>query len=522
MEQLQGYIELEGFWQHNFLYPLIFQEYLFSFAYGHGLKNFFFFETSGGRKFSLLVVKRLINRMYQQNFLILSANDANQNDFLGHKHSFYSQMISEVFAVIVEIPFSIASIEKKKKVKSRNLRSIHSIFPFLEDNVLHLNFVLDILIPYPVHLEILVQTLRSWVKDAPSLHLLRFFLYEYHNNWKSLIIKKKYIFLFLKRTQRFFLFFYNFHVCEHESIFWVLCNQSYHLGSTSYGVFLERIFFYGKLEFLVKLLTKDFDFILWLFKDPYPYSVRYKGQYIMASKGTSLLMHKFKFYLTYFWQYHFSVWSQPRRIHINRLSTHFLDFLGFLSSVQLTSSVIRSQMLEKAFLIDNTIKKFDPKMPISPLIVSLAKANFCNGLGHPISKPTWIDLSDSDIMDRFGLICRNLFHYYSGSSRKKSLYRLKYILKISCARTLARKHKSAVRAFLKRLGSEFLGEFLTQEEKVLSLILTKNFSNSRGFYRGCIWYLDIFCIHNLANDELLLMKLSKLNLNYTEMSEEKK
>nr|YP_010946042.1 maturase K [Cerastium alpinum]YP_010946209.1 maturase K [Cerastium nigrescens]QBC73324.1 maturase K [Cerastium arvense]WGN99279.1 maturase K [Cerastium alpinum]WGN99446.1 maturase K [Cerastium nigrescens] len=498
MEQFQRYIELEGFWQHNFFYPLIFQEYIFSFAYGHDLKKFILLETSGGRKFSLLVVKRLINRMYQQNFFILSANYSNQNDFLGHKYDFYSQMISEVFAVIVEIPLSLASIEKKKKVKSRNLRSIHSIFPFLEDNVLHLNFVLDILIPYPVHLEILVQTLRYWVKDAPSLHLLRFFLYESHN-CNSLI--KKNIYFFIKRTQRFFLFLYNFHVCEHEFIFLFLCNQSSHLRSTSYRSFLERIFFYGKLEYLVKLFTKDFDVILWLFKDPYPYSVRYKGQYIMASKGTSLLMQKFKFYLTHFWQCHFSVWSQPRRIYINRLSTHFLDFIGFLSSVQLTSLVVRSQMLENAFLIDNTIKKFDPKIPISSLILSLAKAKFCNGLGHPISKPTWIDLSDSDIIDRFGLICQNLFHYYSGSSRKKSLYRLKYILKISCARTLARKHKSAVRAFLKRLGSEFFGEFLTQEEKVLSLILTKNSSNLRRFYRGCIWYLDIFCIHNLANDE---------------------
>uniref|UniRef100_UPI0030DFEB01 maturase K n=1 Tax=Stellaria yunnanensis TaxID=2653284 RepID=UPI0030DFEB01 len=195
MEQFQGYIELEGFWQYNFFYPLIFQEYLFSFAYGHDLKKFILLEISSGRKLSLLVVKRLINGMYQQNFLILSANYSNQNDFLGHKNYFYSQIISEVFAVIVEIPLSIASLEKKKQVKSRNLRSIHSIFPFLEDNVLHLNFVLDILIPYPVHLEILVQTLRYWVKDAPSLHLLRFFLYESHN-WNSLKKKKIDLFFF--------------------------------------------------------------------------------------------------------------------------------------------------------------------------------------------------------------------------------------------------------------------------------------------------------------------------------------
>nr|YP_009389657.1 maturase K [Silene wilfordii]ANG08085.1 maturase K [Silene wilfordii] len=200
MEEFQGYRELESSWQHTFFYPLIFQEYLFSFAYGHDLNKSILLETSGNRKYSLLIVKRLITRMYQQNYWILSSNDSNQNDFLGHKRNFYSQMISEGFSVIVEIPFYlllIASLEKQKIVKSHNLRSIHSIFPFLEDTFLHLNSVLDILLPYPAHLEILVQTLRYWIRDASSLHLLRFFLYEYHN-WNSLSIPKKSFFFFLK------------------------------------------------------------------------------------------------------------------------------------------------------------------------------------------------------------------------------------------------------------------------------------------------------------------------------------
>lgn len=158
-------------------------------------------------------------------------------------------------------------------------------------------------------------------------------------------------------------------------------------------------------------------------------------------------------------------------------------------------------MVENSFLIDNPIKKFDTIVRIIPLVGSLAKAQFCNVLGHPISKSVWTDLLDSDIIDRFGRICRNLSHYYSGSSRKKSLYRIKYILRLSCARTLARKHKSTVRAFLKRLGSEFLEEFFTEEEKVLSLILPRDSSISRGLYRGPFWYLDIICIHDLANDE---------------------
>nr|YP_009462709.1 maturase K [Tetragonia tetragonoides]AUV65150.1 maturase K [Tetragonia tetragonoides] len=503
MEEFQRYIELDSSWQHNFFYPLIFQEYIYAFAYDHGLNKSILLENTVDKKYSLLIVKRLITRMYQQNHLILSANASNQNDFFGHKKNLYFRMISEGFSVIVEIPFSlllISALERNEIVKSHNLRSIHSIFPFLEDKFLHLNYVLDIVIPYPIHLEILVQTLRYWVKDASSLHLLRFFLYEYRN-WNSLITSKESISIFSKRNQRLFLFLYNFHVCEYESIFIFLRNRSSHLRSTSFGALLERIHFYGKLEYLGKVLTKNCRVILWFFKDPFAHYVRYQGKAILASKGRSFLMHKWKYYLIHFWQCNFSVWSQPRRIYINRLSNHSLDFMGFLSSVRLNSSVIRSQMLENSFLIDNTSKKFDTIVPIIPLVGSLAKAKFCNVLGHPISKSAWTDLSDSDIIDRFGRICRNLSHYYSGSSRKKSLYRIKYILRLSCARTLARKHKSTVRAFLKRLGSEFLEEFFTEEEKVLSLILPRGFSTSRGLYRGRIWYFDIICIHDFANDE---------------------
>nr|CAD0393102.1 maturase K [Gomphrena phaeotricha] len=505
MEELQGHRELDRSWQHNFLYPLIFQEYIYTFAYDHGLNKLILLENVVDQKYSLLTVKRLITRLYQQNHLILSANDSNQNEIFGHKHkkNLYSQMITEGFAVIVEIPFSLLLIssldgKEKKIVKSPNLQSIHSIFPFLEDKFLYLNYVLDILIPYPAHLEILVQTLRYWLKDASSLHLLRFFLYECRN-WTSRITSKESISFLKTRNRRLFLFLYNFYVCEYESFFIIIRNQSSYLRSTSFGALLERIHFYRKCKYLVKV--KACAVILCFFKEPFPHYVRYQGKALLASKGTSLLMHKWKYYFISFWQCYFSVWSQPRRIYINQLSNYSLDFMGFLSSVRFNSSVIRSQMLENSFLLENIRNKFDTIVPISPLVGSLAKSKFCNVLGHPIGKSVWTDLSDSDIIDRFGRICRNLSHYYSGSSRKKNLYRIKYILRLSCARTLSRKHKSTVRAFLKRLGSEFLEEFFTEEGKFLSLILPRDFSTSGGLYKGRVWYLDIICIHNLVNDQ---------------------
>nr|AGE46571.1 maturase K [Euphorbia avasmontana] len=511
---MQRYLALNRSLKNNFLYPFIFREYIYTFSHYHRLNRYHSLNRSillqnknagYDKKSSFLIVKRLITRIYQQNHLIISVNDSNQNPFFRYNKNLYYQMISEGFAVIVEIPFSrrlVSSLERPEIVKSHKLRSIHSIFPFLEDKFTHLNYVSDVLIPYPIHLEKLVQTLRYWVKDPSSLHFLRLFLHQYWN-WNSLIIPKKSILIFRKNNPRFFLFLYNFHIYEYESILFFLRNQCFHLRSTFFRVFLERIFFYGKIEHFAEVFTNDFQTILWLFKEPLMHYVRYQGKSILALKDKPFLIKKWKYYLVNLCQCHFYVWFQPEKIYINSLSKNSVKFLGYLSSVQINPLVVRSQMLENSYLIDkdNTMKKLDTIVPIIPLIKLLEKTKFCNAVGHPISKPIRAHSSDSDIIHQFVRICRNFSHYYSGSSKKKSLYRIKYILRLSCVKTLARKHKSPVRAFLKRLGSELLEEFFTEEEEILSVILQKVSSISRKLYRGRIWYLDIISMNGLAHHE---------------------
>nr|QYJ56388.1 maturase K [Meterostachys sikokianus] len=503
MEEVKGYLELDKSRQHDLLYPLIFQEYIYAFAHDHRsvlLENLYY-----DKKLSFLLLKRLINRMYEQNHIALVTNTnggSKQNAFLGNNKNFYSQMLSEVFSVIIEILFFLrleSSFERKEIGKFQNLRSIHSLFPFLEDQLVHLTYVSDIEITPPIHLEILVQTLRYWVKDASSVHLVRFFLYKY-DNWNSLITLKKSISIFLKRNKKSFLFLSNYHVCESESILGFIRNQSFHLRSTSFVFFFERMHFYGKMK---KLLIEGFSIHskLGLFKDPFIHYVRYQGKAFLGSKGTPLLMSKWKYYLINLWQCHFYVWVQPRRVHINQLFKHPFDFMGYLSNLGLILSVVRSQLLDNSFIINNGIKQLYIIVPIFSLIASLAKAKFCNLFGHPISKPAWTHSADSEIIERFVWICRTLSHYYSGSSKKKSFYRIKYILRLSCARTLARKHKSTVRSFLKKLGSDLLEEFLMEEEQFFSLIVPRVMDTSRILYGGRVWYLDIICIKNLDNYE---------------------
>nr|ALM01737.1 maturase K [Peperomia microphylla] len=516
MEKCKVYLETFISKQKRFLYPLLFQEYIYALGHDHDLNlngpiPYESIEILGyGNKASSLIVKRLIIRMHKPNHFLISCNknDFQQNRLLGRKNNFDSKMISEVFSILVEIPFSfqlVSFLEKEREIaKSHNLRSIHSLFPLFEDNIIYLYHISDILIPYPIHPEILVQTLRSWIQDVPSLHLLRTFLYEYCHLDSLFSKRKKNSFLFQKKNERLSLFIYNSHVYEWEFIFLFLRKKSFHLRSISWEAFLERIHFYGKIEHLVVVVfCNDFQKVLWLFKDYFIHYVRYQGKSLLISKGTDLLMKKWRYHFIYLWQCNFHLWSQPHRIHLNEFHNCSFQFLGYVSSVRRNLSVGKSQMLENSFLMGTSIKKFETIVPIISIIGSMSKEKFCNLLGHPISKSIWTDLSDSDIIERFGRICINLSHYYSGCSKKQILYRLKYILRFSCARTLARKHKSTVRTFLKRLGPGFLREFLAEEEEVLSFILSRPYPTS---YRSNkdkerIWYLDITHTNDLTNQE---------------------
>nr|QXI84933.1 maturase K [Gentiana phyllocalyx] len=493
--------------QQDFLYPLSFQEYIYALARDHSLNRSILLENPGyDNKSSFLIVKRLINQMDRRN--PFSANDLKKNPLFWRNKNLYSQMIFEVFSFIVEIPFSIRLIpyeEQKGILKFQSLRSIHSIFPFLEDNFSHFHSVLDIRIPHPIHLEILVQTLRCWVKDATSLHLLRFFFYEYWNNFS--VTKNPNLALLTKINQRFIFFLYNSYVCEYESICMFLHNQFYRLRSISFGDLLERIYFYvkRKSESSTETFAKDFRTNLWLFKDPIMHYVRYQGKSILFSKGPSPFLNNWKYYLVTFCESYFDLCFHSERVYIKQLANHSLDYMVYLVSVRLKSLMVRSEMLGNSFLIHNPIKKFEAYVPILPLIGSLSKERFCNRLGHPISKPAWTDLSDFDIIDRFGRICKNLSHYHSGSSKKKSLYRIQYILRLSCAKTLARKHKSSIRAFLKikRLGSKFFEEFLVSEEgsTYFNLTFLRSSFPPFGVYRIRIWYLDTICINSLSKPQ---------------------
>ncbi|KAJ7527619.1 hypothetical protein O6H91_16G063800 [Diphasiastrum complanatum] len=91
-----------------------------------------------------------------------------------------------------------------------------------------------------------------------------------------------------------------------------------------------------------------------------------------------------------------------------------LPFLSYTLGIQPRIIVVQSKMINDLPLTSLITKKLCAIIPVSHLIQLLAKENFCDTLGRPISKLPWTTFRDDDIPNPFNHIWKNIFYYYSG------------------------------------------------------------------------------------------------------------
>nr|YP_009240123.1 maturase K [Sciadopitys verticillata]Q9MVV9.1 RecName: Full=Maturase K; AltName: Full=Intron maturase [Sciadopitys verticillata]AFJ38985.1 maturase K [Sciadopitys verticillata]AFJ38986.1 maturase K [Sciadopitys verticillata]AFJ38987.1 maturase K [Sciadopitys verticillata]AMO00711.1 maturase K [Sciadopitys verticillata]BAA86045.1 maturase K [Sciadopitys verticillata] len=483
-------------WQQCFLYPVLFQEDLYAIAHDNDLDKSSFsepLENFLSKEFSFLTVKRLIRRIRQQNNSIVLSGNCDPNEMINRNQNSYSELILESLAVVSEVSFSMRSKPFLEGINEwKSFRSIHCLFPFMEDKLPHTNYISDIRIPYSIHPEILVRTFRRWMRDVPSLHLLRSILHEWRDSSSTENLQKALV--VSGEKTKFSLFLWNSYVYEWESILIPLLKRSSHSRSLLSGFFPDRTLFDQKIKHIVVFPHQISTKRIWLLKDPFIHYLRYEERSLLVLKGTQLQVKKCRYHLFKFWQCSFHLWAQPYRIWIHELSKNCSSFLGYFLSVKMKPLVVRAKMLDRLFINDLITNELRPIAPISSIIRFFAKERFCVISGRPISKLAWTSLTDDDILDRFDRIWRNLFHHYSGSFNQEGLYYIKYILLLSCAKTLACKHKSTIRVVREELGSELFTKSFSKKREFISSSFSKTSSQ-----RELNWNGDILQINPLAN-----------------------
>nr|YP_009667971.1 maturase K [Jubula hutchinsiae]QCW58811.1 maturase K [Jubula hutchinsiae] len=477
LKKFQG----KDFWQKRFLYPLLFQDYFYGIAYNrfmnesrHRQKKEYGMEND----FNFIKLKRLIKKSRESNFSWISS------DQFIDKFQLFQEIIIIIFNLI--FPHQLESFIKKTN-DWKSYQSIHSIFPFMEDNIYNSNICLDITIPYSFHPEVFIRIFRQYTQDISFIHFLRLFL---HQN-QILSFSNPHFYL---RKNQFHNLLWNLYTHKFECSLIYIWKQFHKFQSTHFWFFIDQMNFFQKIQniseqskFLMvkKIIEKNYSI----------HYIRYRNNsFLITNENIILFVKNWNIFLIIFWEKYFHVWFEPYRVFFKDLSKNSIYFLGYIFRNKSKLTLIQIQLVDK-FINTNLIsKEFCGITPIIPLIKLFSKEQFCDNMGRPICKLSWTTLADFEIFKRFDQIIKNIFYYYSGCLKKKGLYQLQYILRFSCAKTLACKHKSTIRNVWKRYGSNFI------THSVFLKKIDSNFPNSWQInsHKYKIWYLSITRINYLT------------------------
>nr|YP_010194388.1 maturase K [Pallavicinia lyellii]QZZ24677.1 maturase K [Pallavicinia lyellii]QZZ24761.1 maturase K [Pallavicinia lyellii] len=359
----------------------------------------------------------------------------------------------------------------------------------MEDKISNFNNSLDFIIPHSVHPEKLIRIFRRHIFDIPFIHLLRIL---FHREKTMILLNSDTS--FYPRENQFHYFLWNYYIYEFEYSLLSVWKQIYWFHSSLFWFSFDRISFVQKIG----NISKQLDFVDRSFaqKCNSIHYVRYRNNSIInVGTNTELPIDFWRVFFNILWEKYFHSWLKPDRVSIINLYKNALSLLGYTIHTEKKSVTIRIQLVNYSIDTNSITEQFCGIIPTLPLIELLAKENFCDISGRPICKLPWTTLADNEIFGRFDRIVKNIFCYYSGCFKKKGLYQLQYVLRFSCAKTLACKHKSTIRTVWKKYGSNFATNFVfSREIKLNSSNSWQMDSREKKF-----WYLNILQTNYLSN-----------------------
>nr|YP_009545107.1 maturase K [Gymnomitrion concinnatum]AZB86869.1 maturase K [Gymnomitrion concinnatum] len=341
---------------------------------------------------------------------------------------------------------------------------------------------LDITIPYSIHPEILIRLFRQHISDTSFLHFPRLLLHEKENIAFSLSE-------FSLRKNQFYNLLWNFQIHKFEYSLIYIWKQIYNFRSTLFWSSTDQTNFVRKIRYISQ--QSDSEPVGKISKKTYSiHYARHRNTLIVsANENLDSFIKIWNIFFLVFWEKYYHLWFGPHRISIKDLSKNPVYFVRYLLYIKRKSILIQIQLVNNSIDTNLITKEFCTIVPIVSLIRLLAEEKFCDTSGRPICKVSWTTFTDHEIFRRFDQIIRNIFSYYSGSMKKKGLYQLHYILRFSCAKTLACKHKSTIRTVWKKYGSNFVENSVYLEKPQLIPWRTYEKKN---------WYLNIIQINFLS------------------------
>lgn len=189
--------------------------------------------------------------------------------------------------------------------------------------------------------------------------------------------------------------------------------------------------------------------------------VRYTDDWVLAITGNKTQAKKIKNQIFEFLDEKLQMKLDDNKTQITSYSKGF-KFLGFEIRMEtrkpkLMRILIQTTREKKERILRRTTSRNITVEPDSKKILKrLKELKMFEKNYFPIGKPVWYSYSEFQIAQKYAQIMRSIFNYYKACKKLSRLYHISYILKFSCAKTIAGRKKISMPKVFKRYGKDLI------------------------------------------------------------------
>jgi len=219
--------------------------------------------------------------------------------------------------------------------------------------------------------------------------------------------------------------------------------------------------------------------------------VRYADDWIVGINGPKALANKLREEIGDFLRDELKLTLSVEKTHIRHAKSEEAFFLGTRINIGRDKSgkvmYVKGDTREKGTKFSRRTTGWQPRLnaPIHKIIQRLAEKEFCYPDGRPRRVRRLTVLDDDQIVAMYKSVLLGYSNYYSFVENRYRFHRIAYIMRYSCASTLASKHRITLSQAFARYGNDMTVKVATDKGTLTrSLDIPSSFRRTNSFLTG--------------------------------------
>lgn len=187
----------------------------------------------------------------------------------------------------------------------------------------------------------------------------------------------------------------------------------------------------------------------------------------------------------------------PEKTKLTDLRKGKANFLGYEIFLPANNPVTYSVLSGT-----RTCRRGNPRLrfdiPVNKVISKMVQKGYVTRLKkgvRPISKSSYVTLEDHVIVGHFRSVCSGILNFYSGCNQPKRLQYIQYLLHMSCAMTLAHRHRTSSKQIFTKHGKHLTVKIPSNKEKTVNFPLRTTWSINDSCWKIGRQFKDPFSIY---------------------------